>query len=369
MSGARLKDLPFAAAATAKETLPASWYGDPAVWALERRAIFARSWQFFGHESALGDVGCWVARIIGGYPLFVLRDDQGRLQGFHDVCRHRAGPLTQAESGHWDGDIVCRYHGWRYAYDGRLKAARDFGPATDFDVREFALFPIKVQTWRGLVFVALAGDPGALATCTAPLEARLAGVDWSDLCVALTRSHTLACNWKTYVENYLEGYHVPMVHPGLDAEIDSSRYAVRVEGKVVLHEAPLRSGKAVYGGLWAWLWPNLGVNVYGRGLMLECISPQGPAVTRLDYIYLMPRGEVVDAVTLAMSDQVTAEDIAIVERVQENLQAGVYQTGRLSPRHEGAVSAFQTMVRDVLSRRFSKGAAREGKCAPPPDRR
>ncbi|HEY5106949.1 MAG TPA: aromatic ring-hydroxylating dioxygenase subunit alpha [Caulobacteraceae bacterium] len=339
------------------------------MWTLERTSIFARSWQFFGHESALADPGCWVARTIAGYRLFVLRDDEGSLRGFHDVCRHRAGPLTLGESGRCEGDIVCRYHGWRYAYDGRLKAARDFGPAADFDVREFGLFPVGVETWRGLVFVAMAGDQGPLAAWTAPLEARLAGAEWSDLGVALTRSHTLACNWKTYVENYLEGYHVPLVHPGLDAEIDSSRYAVRVEGRVALHDAPLRNAGAVYGGLWGWLWPNLGVNVYGRGLMLECISPQGAAMTRLDYIYLMPRDETVDAATLAMSDQVTAEDIEIVERVQENLDAGIYQAGRLSPRHEGALAAFQAMVRDALSRQSSADVAREGKFAQPPDRR
>jgi choline monooxygenase len=272
------------------------------------------------------------------------------LRGFHDVCRHRAGPLTDGPSGHCDGALVCRYHGWRYALDGRLRQARDFGPAAGFDPRDFNLFPIQVATWRGLVFVRLEDGGEALAKAVAPLEARLAGADWSHLKVALVRAHPLACNWKTYVENYLEGYHVPTLHPSLDAEIDSARYQVTMEGLIALHEAPPRAPDTVYAGLWAWLWPNLGVNVYGpdEGVMIERMSPMGHAATRLDYIYLTPGGRPVSEETLVISDAVLAEDRWIVERVQVNLDAGVYRTGRLSPRHEGAVGAFQGFVAAAL---------------------
>jgi choline monooxygenase len=204
-----------------------------------------------------------------------------------------------------------------------------------------------VETWRGLVFARITPGGAALAETVAPLEARLAGADWGELAVSLTRTHPVACNWKVYVENYLEGYHVPVLHPALDADVDSARYRVSMEGAVALHEAPQRKRDAVYGGVWAWLWPNLGVNVYGdgEGLMLERIAPIGPRATRLDYVYLTPGGRPVSEATLAMSDAVTAEDTWLVERVQQNLEAGVYRTGRLSPRHEGAVGAFQAMVR------------------------
>lgn len=328
------------------ETLPADWYRGADRWARERTAIFARSWQFFTHESLLAEPGQWVAETIAGYPLVVVRDEAGALRGFHNVCRHRAGPLTEGAAGRCEGALVCRYHGWRYAYDGRLKLARDFGPAPDFDPRDFALFPVAVERWRGLVFVRIDGAGGApLAEAVAPLERRLQGQDWSGWTVALRRHHQIACNWKTYVENYLEGYHVPNMHPSMDAEIDTPRYRVTVDGEVAVHEVPLRTPSAVYQGLWAWLWPNLGVNVYGEGMMVERIAPQGAEGTRLDYLYLMPKGRAVAAETLAMSDQVTAEDVWITEQVQANLDAGVYSTGRLSPRHEAAVAAFQDRVR------------------------
>ena len=332
------------------ETLPAAFYrSDAARWAEERRRIFARSWQVIGHESTVATPGQWLAETLAGYPILVVRDQAGELRGFHNVCRHRAGPLTDGERGTCEGLLVCRYHGWAYTLDGRLRFARDFGPSADFDPREYGLLPVRVETWRGLIFVAVDPEVGSLAELLRPLDARLGDRDWSGLRLALVQRHPIACDWKTYVENYLEGYHVPLVHPALDAEIDSARYAVHMEGQVALHEAPLRAPDPVYDGLWAWAWPNLGVNVYGQGLMIERMSPVGPGACRLDYLYLMPEGvEVLDQ-TLAMARAVVAEDAAIVEAVQVNLDAGVYEVGRLSPRHEGAVAAFQAMVRRAMT--------------------
>ncbi len=337
-----------APAVPAVETLPASAYRDAGLWAHERTRIFAPSWQYLGHESALTQPGAWIADTLAGYPVLAIRGGDGALRGFHNVCRHRAGPLTQGESGQCDGQLTCKYHGWTYALDGRLRAARDFGPAPGFDPREFGLFPVRLETWRGLVFVAIDAESPPLADWLAPVEARLQGADWSGLAVAGTRQHHLACNWKTYVENYLEGYHVPMLHPSLDAEIDAESYSVTMEGRIAVHQAPLRKEGAVYEGLWAWAWPNIGFNVYGSGLMFERISPLSHDRTRLDYIYLTPEGAAVSDETMAMSDVVLAEDLWVVERVQENLNSGVYVTGRLSSRHEAGVAAFQAFYREAM---------------------
>lgn len=331
-------------------TAPASWYRDPALWPLERAGVFANAWQFVTHESALAAPRAYWADDLAGYPVILVRDDSGVLRGFHNVCRHRAGPLVRDQRGVCDGALTCQYHGWRYALDGRLRAARDFGAADDFDVRDLALFPICVETWRGLVFAAIAPEAPPLSDLLAPLDRRLGAADWSDLRIGAERTHTLACNWKTYVENYLEGYHVPVMHPGLDAEIRSDQYRVTVEGRIALHEAPPRAADAVYEGLWAWAWPNIGVNVYQSGVMIERMAPLAHTHTRLDYLYLTPDGAPPSAETLAMSDAVTAEDRWIVERVQENLNAGVYETGRLSPKHEGAVAAFQSWLAAAIGR-------------------
>ena len=142
---------------------------------------------------------------------------------------------------------------------------------------------------------------------------------------------------------------MPVLHPSLDAEVDSSRYTVRMEGQIAIHDVPMRDPNPVYGGLWAWAWPNVAFNVYARGLMMERMAPIDHGHTRLDYVYLMPEGEGVSDETMAMSDAVLAEDKFIVERVQQNLAAAIYETGRLSPKHEGCIAAFQRMVRDALT--------------------
>jgi choline monooxygenase len=329
-------------------TAPSSWYRDPDIWPRERARMFAKTWQFVTHESALAEPGSYVAETLAGYPLLLVRDEAGIVRGFHNVCRHRAGPLVRDADGRCHGALVCQYHGWRYALDGRLRAARDFGPAADFDVREYGLFPVRIETWRGLWFAAIDEPANPLAELLGPLDARLGDVDWSDLKIGLRREHLLQCNWKTYVENYLEGYHVPAMHPSLDAEILADQYKVRIEGKVAIHDVPMRTPDPVYDGLWGWVWPNIGINVYRRGLMLERMSAIGHSQTRLDYFYLTPGGEAPDPVTMTMSDQVTAEDKWITERVQENLNAGIYEVGRLSPKHEAAVAAFQDWVRAAL---------------------
>jgi len=335
---------------SAPTTAPAAWYSDPAIWPRERTAVFAKTWHFITHESAIAAPRAYVADTVADYPILLVRDDAGVLRGFHNVCRHRAGPLVRDDSGVCDGALTCQYHGWRYALDGRLRAARDFGAADDFDPRGLSLFPLRVETWRGLIFVALNDEAPPLTQLLAPLDHRLGPTrTWSDLRIGARRAHTLACNWKTYVENYLEGYHVPNMHPSLDAEIQSDKYRVFVEGQVAIHEAPPRAADAVYEGLWAWVWPNIGLNIYQSGLMIERMSPLGHAETRLDYLYLTPDGAPPEATTLAMSDHVTAEDKWIVERVQQSLNAGIYDTGRLSPKHEAAVAAFQSWVREALA--------------------
>ena len=326
-------------------TAPAALYRDPAVFDAERLAVFARAWMFMGLEADLAQAGDFIAETLAGYPLVVVRDASGGLRGFHNVCRHRAGPLVGEARGRCAGEFVCRYHGWRYTLDGRLRAATDFGPADGFDPREYGLFGVAVQAWRGLVFVNLDTAAAPVAETLAPVD-RLLGERSFPAHVALRRSHPIDCNWKVYVENYLEGYHIDMIHPALAAEVETGRYAVRMEGQVAIHEVPATAGAAE--GLWAWIWPNLALNLYRNVLIIEPMRPEGPGRTRLDYIYLHdPETDGLDA-AVATSERLTDEDRWICQRVQENLNSGVYDRGALSARHENGVRWFQAQVMAAL---------------------
>jgi choline monooxygenase len=239
---------------------------------------------------------------------------------------------------------VCRYHAWKYALDGRLASARDFGPAEGFDPRDYALFPLKVETWRGFVFVNMDAEAAPLMEAIAPLERRMQHLAAERFQNPRASSHIMRCNWKTYVENYLEGYHIPVLHPTLNATM-AADYGTELEPPAIFYRATPKNDAPI-AGLWAWAWPCLGVNVYADGILMERIWPEGVDRTRLDYLFLFTE----DADEAEIERQIhqsvvtTQEDIEICEAVQRNLDAGIYQTGRLSPKHEQGVAWFQKHV-------------------------
>ncbi len=327
-------------------TLPARLYGCPDAWARERSAVFGGAWLFLGHEAETAAAGDWIAADIAGHRLLAVRGKDGTLRAFHNVCRHRAGPLVQGAAGRCEGELVCAYHGWRYALDGRLRAATGFGAAEGFDPRELGLLAVRLEIWRGLVFVNLDAGAPPLSAHVAALDALLTERGLEPAAPALRRSHDLACDWKVYAENYLEGYHIGAVHPVLAGELGPAEYRVRVDGDLVVQEA-MGVNDGPQAGVWAWLWPNLGINVYRDGAMIERMTPVGPGRTRLDYLFLNDRGAAALGGALEASDRLTAEDSAICEAVQANLSAGAYDTGVLSDRHEAAVAWFQSRLAEV----------------------
>lgn len=327
-------------------TLPARLYGCPDAWTRERSSVFGKAWLFLGHEAEASEPGDWIATDIAGHRLLAVRGRDGVLRAFHNVCRHRAGPLVTGASGRCDAELVCAYHGWRYALDGRLRAATGFGAAEGFDPREFGLLSLRLEVWRGLAFATMDAEAAPLADHVAPLEALLTDRGLTIPAPALRRAHDLACDWKTYAENYLEGYHIDAVHPLLAEELAGAEYRVRVEGDLVVQEVVgLNDGPQA--GVWGWLWPNLGINVYRDGAMMERITPVGPGRTRLDYLFLSDDGEAALGEALVASDRLTAEDAVICEAVQANLSAGAYDRGVLSPNHEVALAWFQSRIAEV----------------------
>ncbi len=325
-------------------TLPARIYGCADAWARERIAVFGRSWLFLGHEAEAALPGDWIATDIAGHRLLAVRGKDSVLRAFHNVCRHRAGPLVAGQSGRCEGELVCAYHGWRYALDGRLRSATGFGAEKGFDPRDYGLFGVRLDVWRGLVFVVLDPDAAPLADFVAPLE-RLLSARGLDIGTPLVRrTHDLACDWKVYAENYLEGYHIDAVHPLLAEELGpQADYRISIDGDLVVQQA-VGVNDGPQAGVWGWLWPNLGINVYRDSAMIERMTPVGPGRVRLDYLFLGEDGPDALADILSASDRLTAEDAAICEAVQANLSAGQYDRGVLSGKHEGAVGWFQDRI-------------------------
>ena len=327
--------------------LPASWYGDAGVHDRERRAIWGQEWLVFAPAARLAAPGRYVAEVIAGWPVFVIVAPDGSLRGFHNVCAHRAGPIVPDGHGS-SGNLVCGYHGWAYEWDGSLRSARDFGDESP--PPGLGLPPVRVERWRNLVWVCVDPNARPLAEALGGFAGQCAEFPMEEFQFTHEQTRVLACNWKTYADNYLEGYHIPIVHPELTREIDLKKYSVEVfsEDGYCLHSAPPRDG-AANAGRWLFRYPNLALNVYADGMNVERILPDGPHRTRVVYEYFFrdpddPANEEAVKISGVTLDQ----DQAICEAVQRNLDAGVYESGPLSVKHEGALGWFQTRLREAV---------------------
>jgi choline monooxygenase len=327
-------------------TLPAAWYLDESTYEVERRGVFARSWLVFAFAHQLIAPGDYVAADIAGFPIFVRRHEDG-LQGFVNVCPHRAGPIVWPGSGQAT-NLVCRYHGWAFDGAGALRSARDFGG----DVPNgLGLRPVRVATWRGIVFVNLDPDAEGLEALLADLPTMAAAFPMESYQHHSQVVHRMAANWKAYADNYLEGYHIPLMHPVLNQEVDTRRYEVTVHagGRWHQHHVPARDGAPAVGA-WAYVWPNLALNLYPDGMSVERFLPRGAREVDvvLDYFFADVTAAGV-AGSVASSERLMDEDRRVVEAVQRNLAAGTYIRGVLSPRHEHGVAAFQRLVREAVA--------------------
>ncbi|MBL0029194.1 MAG: aromatic ring-hydroxylating dioxygenase subunit alpha [Rhodanobacteraceae bacterium] len=335
----------------ASTALAARFYSDTSVIAVERDHIFARSWQLIAGDSQLSGAGDHVIAEIADVPVLIVRGNDGELRGFVTICKHRAGPIATCD-GRAAKVLRCRYHGWTYGLDGVLKAATEMQDAADFEVGTIRLTPIAVATWRGLVFAAL--DPVmSLAELLAGTERHLGDRDFSHYQFERKVSYPVPCNWKVYADNYLEGYHVPHVHPELNKLLDYRSYITETDRWHSLQYSPMEGAGNFYGdgiALYFYLWPNLMLNILPDRLQTNRIIPVAIDQCRVDFDFFYPPGATPEAIALRerdqrFSDEVQAEDADICERVQRALTCGRYQPGRLNPKRENAVFHFQEQLR------------------------
>lgn len=335
------------------DTLPASWYADPAIFAKERVAIFQRHWQLFAHESRMPNSGDYVAGTLCGLPILVMRGRDGKVRGFHNVCRHRAAQLVPDGTGR-AGALVCPYHGWSYDGEGRLIRARDFGDDAGLDPHSIGLFPLRTECWKGLVFVCFDLDAPPLLDWLGPIARMAADYPLERYRFYRDKVRDVAIDWKAYGDNYLEGYHLELMHPGLCAAIEIDQYVIDVyDREEFFHLYGPRRADGLTQGLYFYRFPVLMLNLYDWGASIATIEPLGAGRMRHVNWYLF--GDLSPA-TRPERDRITewaieivSEDIAVVTGVQRNLNAGVYDRGRLSPKHEHALKGFQDMVRRSLA--------------------
>lgn len=337
-------------------TLPAYAYTDPAFYEFERSAIFERSWQPMGRASELREPGDYVVAEIAARPVIAVRGSDGRLRGFFNVCKHRGGPLA-LESGSCRR-FHCRYHGWTYTLEGQLYNAPEMDGVEDFDTSTIRLDSVRVVEWGNLVFATLTEPLAAFEDLFDGIRERILPLDLTHLEFQTRVTYELACNWKVYVDNYLEGYHLPHVHPGLKRVLDYRAYATNIGAWHSWQHSPIDGSQGPYApgdAFYHFVFPNMMLNILPGRLQTNLVLPVSATSCHVvfDYYYAdRTSAEAQDAIAedLCFSDEVQREDIAICERVQKGLESGAYQAGRLSVKREAGVHHFQNLLRETYCR-------------------
>jgi len=358
-------------------TLASRFYTDPAILNIEKTKIFQRTWQLVGTlDHACGDVNgvkrtiadpeSFFTADVGGEPIVITRDKQGSLRAFSNVCRHRAGPIASGSG--CKSVLRCGYHGWTYTLDGRLIGTPDVEGVEFFDRSTMGMVPLRLETWEQFIFVNFDRDALPLAEYLGDIPEQACGFRFDGLQFAERRDYVLNCNWKVYVDNYLEGYHIPIAHPGLMREIDYSQYRTDTFRYHSQQFAPIRAMKAedvgerayAPGGgpqeaLYFWIFPNLMLNIYPDNVSTNLIMPlsQDKTLTIFEWFFHDAASAKVQErmkKAIAFSDEVQQEDIGLCESVQRGLQSALYDRGRYSVKRENGVHHFHMLLGEFLER-------------------
>jgi choline monooxygenase len=348
-------------------SLPTAFYLDPALYALARERLFARSWQWLGTLDDVALPGSVSPReLLPGLldePLLLARDAHGALRCLSNVCTHRGNRLVDAPCQ--AQQLRCRYHGRRFGLDGRVQSMPGFDgasvpPSTGDDLPQPGF-----GSAFGHGFASIA-PLLPLQEVLAEMQARLGWLPIAAFVADASRSqdYSFDAHWALYVENYLEGLHIPFVHAGLTATLDLGRYHYELGRASVLQLAHARDGEAAFdlpasspdhgqriAAYYWWLFPNLMLNFYPWGLSLNLVHPLGPARTRVLFRSFVANPADVDALRRGAGgalDAVELEDEAVVMSVQRGITSRLFKPGRYAPAHERGVHHFHRLVAEFM---------------------
>jgi choline monooxygenase len=345
-------------------TIEARFYSDAAAHEALKSRVFARTWQWIGDLADVAEPGSLSPRdLLPGFldePLLLARDASGTLRCLSNVCTHRGNILVAAPCR--AKEIRCGYHSRRFDLAGTMTFMPEFKEAGNFPSPSDDLPRVAFGEWAGLAFAAV--DPVApLQDYLGGMVRRLGAMPFAELRFdpARSRDYEIDAHWALYVENYLEGFHIPFVHPGLNEVVDYGSYASELQRYSNLQLALARDGEPAFtppasspdhgrrvAAYYFWVFPNLMLNFYPWGLSVNRVEPQGLAATRIAF-----RSYVWDASKLGAGagsalDRVEMEDEAIVRAVSRGVRSRFYKRGRYSPTRERGVHHFHRLLCEFL---------------------
>jgi len=366
--------------------LPSIAYTSPEFLKQEQDLLFAPGWIYAGRADELARPGDGRPVEIAGRPLIVLRNRAGEIKAFHNVCSHRNALLARTPFG-GRPTITCPYHSWTYDLDGRLMrtphiGGQDVHQCEGIERSELGLRSVRLESWAGLLFVNLTGDAPPLASWLKPLTDRWQAYDFSLLRYGGGRSYELATNWKHAVENYLESYHLPWVHPGLNSYSRMSDHYCFLAGSEAggqgtqVYAPGSKDGQSlpamalpedqVRRGEYPVLYPNLLTGVQSDHFFLIDVIPVSPGVTRERFEIFFFGDDAMDEPHRAIREQtikrwneVFVEDIDVVERLQQGHASPAATGGRFSAVQDQVVHHFHCWILERMLGRQARANAAE----------
>ena len=352
-------------------TIPSPWYFEPRIAELENEGVFSRAWQVAGRADQVKGKGDFFTAEVAGEPVVVVRGQDNVLRAFYNVCRHHAAAVVPEAEG-CAKQFRCPYHGWTYGTDGALKGMVEFEGVCNFERANNGLVPIRVETWENFVFVNLDGKGGGLHEFLGKVPELVAPLKLAKKLEFFDRRvYTLKCNWKVYVDNYLDGgYHVPHAHKGLSSVIEYTKYTIENFQRACLQSSPLSSDEGSEAGVAAtrqgrafylWIYPNFMINAYEGVMDTNLVLPMGvgECAVIFDYYFadVSKKALKKNQASIKVSEKVQDEDMAICDSVQRGLASRAYVSGRLSLRREAGEHLFHRLLHADLTRTLGRPAA------------
>jgi choline monooxygenase len=362
-------------------TLPADWYTSRELFELERKHLFRRVWQHVGRTEQVEHPGQFFTCEVANEQVVVVRDGQGTLRALSNVCLHRGGPVAM-EDGKRKA-FQCPYHGWTYELDGRVRGTQGMETAEDFEPDTMRLPEFRVATWGPTVWVTLEDDVPPLDEWLGDITPRAKNYSLEQLEYVGGRKWTIPCNWKLYVDNYMEGYHIPFIHPGLQQALHGSIYTYKLgtwsNEQYGAEPHPRGPGSRVAGMLGSsqafrslmppmdgldeeeragyyffWQFPTNTLNFMPDGFLMFTIRPADVELTECTFSWWMPPAKdltdkLLQAAVVNFGHVVNMEDLEICMHVQKGMRSSVYRQGRYNADSEVCLHHFHRLYNEQMA--------------------
>jgi choline monooxygenase len=347
------------------KTLDTSFYLDEANFELAKEKIFAPSWQYIGHaDQVLTPGDCFPFTLLDQYlnePLVLTRSKSGALNCLSNVCTHRGNLITTAPCN--SNQLRCRYHGRLFELDGRFRSMPEFNEVQNFPTSADNLTRLPVFQWGKLLFSALQPQVPAADY----FQEMINRVGWLPMDklqfrADLSQDYTVQANWALYCENYLEGFHIPFVHAGLNAVLDFGEYSTEIFNYANLQLGIGKKGDACFdlptdspdygkniAAYYFWVFPNMMFNFYPWGLSLNLVLPVSPSVCKVSFLSFVYDETKLGTGAGSGLDAVEHEDEEVVQQVQKGIRSRFYHHGRYSVKHEKGTHHFHSLIARAMN--------------------